>query len=118
MAGNLKLDSNWDIIIGRGATRISGADFVAQLVKSRLLTLLGEWQADTSIGLPWFEGLLGKNTKPSDIQVAISNLILSTTQVSNVNYVTVTPDYKARTVLIEFSADSIYGTIENTITYV
>lgn len=78
MCGNLKLDSNWDIIIVRGATRTEGADFVAQNVKSRLLTHLGECQHNRLLGLPWYDGLLGKNTTPNDIQVAVQNIIIST----------------------------------------
>jgi hypothetical protein len=118
MSKNLKLDSNWDIIIGRGATRTSGVEYVAQLVKSRLLTLLGEWQQDTSLGLAWFDGLLDKRTKPSDIQVAVSNVIQSTKGVRYVNYINVTPDYPSRKVSIEFSAESIYGTFSDLLTYV
>ena len=36
--GNLKLDSSWDIIPGKGMTRVVGVEYIAQLVKCKLLT--------------------------------------------------------------------------------
>jgi len=118
MSNNLKLDSNWDIIIGRGATRTGGLDFVAQNVKSRLLTLLGEWQQDRTLGLPWFEGLLGKQVKVADIQAAVANVISKTNNVQYVIRVNVQPDYSKRKVSISFVAESTYGQIEDSMTYV
>lgn len=117
MSKNLKLDSNWDIIIGRGATRTSGVDFVAQNVKSRLLTLLGEWQQDKSLGLPWFEGLLGKHVREADIQLAVSNIISRTNNVLYVIKVNVEAEYSTRKVNISFVAESTYGQIKDSLTY-
>ena len=118
MSSNLKLDSNWDIVIGRGATRVGGVDFVAQNVKSRLMTLLGEWQHNPSLGLPWFDGLLGKHVTSDDIQVAVQNVILSTNNVRYVALVTVDADHRQRTISINFTAESDFGTIEDSVTNV
>lgn len=115
MSGNLKLDSNWDIIIGRGATRTGGADFVAQNVKSRLLTLLGEWQQNKALGLPWYDGLLGKHVTPNDLQVAVQNVILTTPNVRYVASIDVNADYRGRTATISFTAETDFGTIEDNI---
>ena len=111
MAGNLALDSNHDIIIGRGATRIGGAPQVAQLVKCRLLTLLGEWKQDTSLGLPWFEGIFSKNVRPADIQAALANIIRSTNGVQQLISLDVDADYRERNLTISFIAISDYGDI-------
>ena len=111
MAGNLALDSNHDIIIGRGATRIDGAPQVAQLVKCRLLTLLGEWKQDTSLGLPWFEGIFSKNVRPADIQAALANIIRSTNGVQQLISLDVDADYRERNLTISFIAISDYGDI-------
>lgn len=111
MAGNLALDSNHDIIIGRGATRIEGAAQVAQLVKCRLLTLFGEWKQDTSLGLPWFEGIFTKNVRPADIESAIANIIRSTAGVQQLIDISVDPDFRERTLSINFVAISDYGDI-------
>lgn len=113
MAGNLALDSNHDIIIGRGATRIEGAPQVAQLVKCRLLTLFGEWKQDTSLGLPWFEGIFTKNVRPADIQTAIANIIRSTSGVQQLISIDVEPNFRDRVLSISFIVISDYGDISD-----
>lgn len=113
MAGNLALDSNHDIIIGRGATRIGGAEQIAQLVKCRLLTLLGEWKQDTSLGIPWFEGIFTKNVRPADIQLTIANIIRGTAGVQQLISIELDADYRARTITITFTAISEYGNISD-----
>ena len=113
MAGNLALDSNHDIIIGRGATRIGGAEQIAQLVKCRLLTLLGEWKQDTSLGIPWFEGIFTKNVRPADIQLTIANIIRGTAGVQQLISIDLDADYRARTLTITFTAISDYGNISD-----
>lgn len=68
MAGNLKLDSNHDIIIGRGATRVGGIKGTScTACKCRLLALLGEWKRDTSLGIPWFDAILTKALRDCQI---------------------------------------------------
>lgn len=111
MAGNLLLDSNHDIIIGRGATRVGGVQYVAQLVKCRLMTLLGEWQNDTSLGVPWFEQILTKNSKVADIQVVIANIIRNTNHVRQIISLEVLGDYRNRKLTINFTAISDYGDV-------
>ena len=113
MAGNLALDSNHDIIIGRGATRIGGAEQIAQLVKCRLLTLLGEWKQDTSLGIPWFEGIFTKNVRPADIQLTIANIIRGTAGVQQLISIELDADYRARSLTITFTAISDYGNISD-----
>lgn len=113
MEDNLALDSNHDIIIGRGATRIGGAEQIAQLVKCRLLTLLGEWKQDTSLGIPWFEGIFTKNVRPADIQLTIANIIRGTAGVQQLISIELDADYRARTLTITFTAISDYGNISD-----
>ena len=117
MAGNLALDSNHDIIIGRGATRIDGAAQVAQLVKCRLLTLLGEWKQYTSLGLPWFDAIFTKQVRPSDIEAAIANIIRGTAGVQQLISVDINPDYRERFLSISFVAISDYGDISEYLTW-
>ena len=113
MAGNLALDSNHDIIIGRGASRVGGAEQISQLVKCRLLTLLGEWKQDTSLGIPWFEGIFTKNVRPADIQLTIANIIRGTAGVQQLISIELDADYRARTLTITFTAISDYGNISD-----
>lgn len=117
MAGNLLLDSNHDIIIGRGASRIGGVYQVAQLVKCRLLTLMGEWKQDTSIGLPWFDAIFTKQVRASDIQAAVANIIRSTNGVQQLISVDIDADYRSRKLTIQFSAISDYGSLTDYLTW-
>ncbi|HGD9033407.1 hypothetical protein QNH05_gp75 [Escherichia phage vB_EcoM_DE15] len=117
MAGNLALDSNHDIIIGRGTTRISGAAQVAQLVKCRLLTIFGEWKLDNSLGLPWFEAIFTKQVRPSDIEAAIANIIRGTAGVQQLISIDIDADYRARSLGISFTALSDYGNITEFLTW-
>ena len=117
MAGNLALDSNHDIIIGRGTTRISGAAQVAQLVKCRLLTIFGDWKLDNSLGLPWFEAIFTKQVRPSDIEAAIANIIRGTAGVQQLISIDIDADYRARSLGISFTALSDYGDITEFLTW-
>ena len=111
MSGNLALDSNHDIIIGRGATRIGGVEYVTQLVKCRLLTILGEWQNDTTLGLAWFTQILTKQSAIADIQVAIAKVIRETNHVRQIVSIDIDGDYRNRLLTINFVALSDYGDI-------
>ena len=117
MAGNLALDSNHDIIIGRGTTRISGAAQVAQLVKCRLLTIFGEWKLDNSLGLRWFEAIFTKQVRPSDIEAAIANIIRGTAGVQQLISIDIDADYRDRRLGISFTALSDYGNITEFLTW-
>ena len=117
MAGNLALDSNHDIIIGRGATRISGATQVAQLVKCRLLTLFGEWVLDDTIGLPWYESIFTKQVRVSDIESAVANIIRGTEGVQQLLSIDIDADFRTRQLNISFVAISDYGDISETVTW-
>lgn len=111
MSGNLFLGEDHDIVIGRGATRVAGATMVAQLVKCRLLTLLGEWEQDPDLGLPWFDSIFSKQVRPSDIQSAISNIIRQTKNVRQIISVDINADYRERLLTINFTAISTFGDI-------
>lgn len=111
MSGNLALDSNHDILIGRGATRITGAPQVAQLVKCRLLTILGEWKNDTSLGIAWFDSVFTKDVRVADIQSALANIIRGTNHVRQLISIDVEPDYRTRILTVSFIALSDYGDI-------
>lgn len=107
MANNLKLDSNWDIIPGRGMTRTGGVDYVAQNTKSHLQTRLGEC-FDSSKGVPWNQSILGSTTISNEsLKDVIRNAIVDTPDVVAVTSLELTRDN--RVVNITFSAISSYG---------
>lgn len=108
MANNLKLDSNWDIIPGRGMTRTGGVDYVAQNSKSRLQTRLGEC-FDSSRGVPWNQSILGSTTITDDVlKDIVRNTVMGTPDVVAVTRISLTRT--GRRTDIAFEAVSSYGT--------
>jgi hypothetical protein len=115
MAFNLKLDSNHDIIIGRGTTRTSGLDYTMQLTKTRLLTLLGEWKANPTLGLPWFSEVMIKTPDLSLIEGLILDCIKQTPHVLDVTNITLALDTQTRILTVSFEAISDWGTFNSTV---
>lgn len=116
MANNLQLDPNtWDIIVGRSATRVGGLAYTAQLVKSRLLTILGEWTPEPTLGMPWFDSVMTKAPDLSLIEGLIMDVILGTDHVLDVSSISLNLDKSTRTLSVTFSAISDWGDIEQTV---
>jgi len=117
MANNLKLDPNtWDIIIGRGAERVEGLAFTAQMVRSRLQTVLGEWKPTPALGMPWFDSVFTKAPDISLIQALVIEEIKKVEHVKDVSYIKLGFDKGARTLNITFTAISDWGDIDSNIT--
>lgn len=109
---NLKLGSNNDLIIDRGAVRTSGLDYTAQLVSNRLKTLYGEWQLNRTIGLPWFTDLLRHSYNKDLIYGWVSKVVLSTPNVTGLSNLVLGIDKPTRTLIIYFEVTTIYGNTE------
>ena len=109
MAHNLKLNSDNDIIIGRGTTRTSGMDYTMQLVKCKLLTVLGEWKANPTLGLPWFSDIMVKGADLSLIEGLILSCIKNTDHVVDVLSINLTLDKQNRILNVTFEAMSDWG---------
>lgn len=111
---NYLLDENNDIIVGKRIARVSGAQHVAQLVKCRLSTFLGEWVIDTSVGIPW-DVVLVKGYDLDVVYHAVHRKIATTRGVNKINSFSMTPDKKQRKLLIQFEAETNYGVISEII---
>lgn len=114
MSFNLKLSDNHDIVIGRGAERLEGVPYVAQLVKNRLSTFLSEWDLDTSKGLDW-RNLLGSNFDLGIIQGAVSQTIRDTDGVDKLVSIDLVRQPR-RQLSITFTAESDGSLFTNTMT--
>ena len=116
MALNLELDPDTnDLVIARGAGRIEGIQYIAQLVKNRLLTVLGEWDLDRTIGIAWFD-LLGRDYDLGIIQGTIRSVILETRGVTSVTSLILTPDTKERKLGIAFTGTGDGAEFTGTVT--
>lgn len=62
---------------------------VAQVVKTSLLLWLGEWYLDTSVGMPWIQGVLGKHNQDT-ADLTVQDYILGVQGVTDIsNYTSV-----------------------------
>lgn len=112
---NFKLDSDHDIIIGRGATRIDGMsdEQIIQLTKCRLLFTLGDWELDRNLGVPWLQDLLVKDVSNSLYQGILSETILNTPGVARVDALALQRNPDTRIMSIKFRATTINNTTIN-----
>ena len=117
MAHNLKLNSDNDIIIGRGTSRVEGLPFTIQLVKNRLLTVLGEWKANPSLGLPWFSDIMIKAPDLSLVEGLILNCIKETPHVLDVLSINLQLDKDNRILNVTFEALSDWGLFDSNVAF-
>ncbi|MGF6139032.1 hypothetical protein [Pseudomonas laurylsulfatiphila] len=117
MAHNLKLNSDNDIIIGRGTSRVAGLDFTIQLVKNRLLTVLGEWKADSTLGLPWFSDIMIKAPDLSLVEGLLLSCIKNTPHVLDVISINLQLDKDNRVLNVSFEALSDWGLFESNVPF-
>lgn len=103
-----------DLILksGGGVERVSEGRFIVQQVQSKLRAWLGEWLLDPSIGWLNFSDF-EKAYNQSDIEQRAREIILTTQGVSIIN--SMETSYSNRKLTIDFSAETIYGTIDLTI---
>lgn len=111
----LALDkSNNDLILqqGGGVARVNKGRFIVQQVKCKLNTWLEEWILDPTVG--WLAvGDYEKNYDVFDIEDRARAIILGTDGVLAID--SLSSDYKKRVLTLNFSARTIYGTIDLTI---
>lgn len=108
---DIELDANHDIVVANGDLRlISGGAAVAQHIKQRLLTILGEWFLDKSVGLPWFDTILGKHRTLDVVEALIRDQISNTPGVQALNQFSLEVDEQSeRKARVTFSATLTTG---------
>lgn len=118
MSFNLKLDEgSHDIVLGRtGFERVNGIALTKQLVKCRLLTVLGEWAPDPSLGLPWFDEIMIKGQRLPILEGMFRDCIKGTDHVLDLLSLNLSLDVGSRTLTVSFEAISDWGEFEDTIT--
>lgn len=87
----LALDEDYDPVFDPNQA-LTGVEAVAQAVQTRLNLFMGEWWEDRSIGVPYFQKILGQLASSRGIkamQDILSTYILETQYVVSVQNVTV-----------------------------
>lgn len=118
MTTQLALDRDThDLILGEngGVIRVDEGRYTVQAVKSRLLTYLGEWSLDPTIGWLNFNDY-EKNFNLFDIELRARVIIISTEGVNVIEQMSL--EVVDRKLNLTFSATTIYGTITDTIGWI
>jgi hypothetical protein len=81
---------------------VRGVDLIRQRLKQRLLTILGEWFLDETIGLPWFGEFSQKGVDDARVTALIMRSIAQTPGVSEIVAFDLTLDRRARRLVVNF----------------
>ena len=101
-----------DILIKDGDfLLIDNAERVAQQIKVKLLTFLGEWFLDTTWGVPYLEYILVKQPNQELIKQILSEQISSVDDVKSLNVLELDYQVKIRTLIVNYEVSTEYGLI-------
>lgn len=75
---DIKLDEDGDIYLvnGDAQTTSVGAEDLAQRLRIRLNTFQGEWFMDNTLGIDWWNRVMGKNRSKMAVDALIQDAIL------------------------------------------
>lgn len=88
---------------------ITGPDRVAQQIKIALLTWLGEWFLDSTVGVPYLERILKKNPNLAQIKNILRAKIKAVADVKSVVSVSVIFDQQKRNLTVNYEVETTFG---------
>lgn len=107
---DFKLNADGDIALSGGysADTVTAGDLVAQRIRCRLKTFRGEWFADTSFGVPYFDQILGKGNSIKSIRAVFAAEIAKVPGVVSLSRIDIAFDRQSRelSLLIRVLGDS------------
>lgn len=92
------------------------AHAVQQRLKVTLLTFLGEWFLDTSIGVPYFQQIFGKSSSKDGVDLIFQQKLMEDPDVVEILEFSSTLDSAARTYIVRFRVKTVDGTPTDTVT--
>jgi hypothetical protein len=103
---DLKLDPvTGDLELSTGDLQIvEGSDAIAQHIRIRLRTLLGEWFLDDRIGVPYIQRILIKNPGTNVVRRILRQVVEQTPGVVDVGAFTTDYDGATRRLSVSFNA--------------
>lgn len=110
---SIQLDDDGDIVLTKNKTVIiDGLAAIRQHLWVRTHFFLGEWQFDTSLGVPWFRDILVKQTTFLVIKQIFQEVILNTPGVLRLLNFDMDYSSAGRSVTITFAAQCAGGVID------
>src|SRR4030042_1762516 len=110
---DLKLDeTTGDIVVENGdIVLIEDLDVVAQHIRVRLRTILGEWYLDTSKGVDWFGVIFSKESPRGMAEATLRAAVETDDHVRELAKFAATFDGTTRNLAIELEASTDFGTV-------
>lgn len=110
------LDANGDFTFGSGINNyLTGLPEVAQNIKTRLQSFLGDCFFDTGAGIDWFNQLGSKNQL--QLQLSIAAVILNTANVTGGLQLSVAYNEITRSLSIIYQVQTTYSQLSNSFQY-
>lgn len=104
-----ELDKNHDWTFGRGKSNyLSKSEAIAQSVKTKLLSLKGDWFLNRKDGIPWFD-YLDKNPNTQSLEMECKRRILSVKGVEEITFFDIQLNSETRQLLIQVEYNDKYN---------
>lgn len=114
MTIDLKLSSTHDLLLKDGKLLLTeGASQRAQQIKIALLTFFGEWEFDTSIGIPYLEQILVKTPNKFRVEAILRKKILAVQGVRSITSFSLDIDRINRSLSVHFLAETDDGKVDD-----
>lgn len=91
---------------------VTDADYVAQRIQTRLLTQLGEWFLDTSIGVDWYGSIFVKPVNLVLVEAILKQTIINTPDVNALLSFESDFEVDTRQYNVVFTVDTVYGPVD------
>lgn len=99
---DIELDDTGDLALSSGTLQtVTGADAIAQHMRIRLRTFLGEWFLDERQGIPFFRDVFTKSPNLSLVESELRQTIERTPGVSTLRKFALDVDAQARTLEVK-----------------
>ncbi len=110
---DIKLTADGDLDCSElGLQLIDGSPRVAQQVRTRLRTFLGEWEFDLEAGVPWYQNILGiKGVNLNDVENRLRAQVLDVADVLAIVSFSTAFNASLRTLTISARITTTFGLI-------
>lgn len=109
---DLKLTQDGDLAIDTfDLALVDGRAQVAQRMKTRLKTFLGEWYLNTDRGVPYFEDVFVKDPDTELVNAVLQDQILLDPEITEILTFTAEYDNSIRKMRFTTTVQTVYGTI-------
>lgn len=94
---------------------ISGVEWVTQTVRVTVQLFHGEWFADESIGIPYFQSILGQKYSEAEITKIFAEEILEISEINQILELSTSYNGPTRTLSVTFRVNTVFGEVSDSV---